>query len=228
MDLFFFSPNFSGILYGTKIVTTSNPEALETALANLTSHVTEPRWREVFLLTVGMLEPADRLLLLMKREIDTLIAKNLDLQRLLVWAKNRSNSVEADYKIAAIRSLYLYFHDLDLSRAIEKSENLELKQVLKELQQQLPDHNKDIEPKTQWWKDNGKSWREELRKATIKYRKIGYNWEFSREQINLFHQYLTANQLLVNCLNSECYVSREVREEIENTLLLPYADLNYD
>ncbi|WP_371411449.1 NACHT C-terminal helical domain 2-containing protein [Nostoc linckia] len=30
-----------------------------------------------------------------------------------------------------------------------------------------------------------------------------------------------ANHLLVDCLNSECYVSREVRQHIEDTLLLP-------
>ncbi len=47
------------------------------------------------------------------------------------------------------------------------------------------------------------------------------------EQIELLNKYLAANQLLVDCLHSECYVSREVREEIENTLLLPFADLDY-
>jgi predicted NACHT family NTPase len=34
-----------------------------------------------------------------------------------------------------------------------------------------------------------------------------------------------ANLLLANCLNSECYVSREVREEIEATMLLPVAEI---
>jgi predicted NACHT family NTPase len=34
-----------------------------------------------------------------------------------------------------------------------------------------------------------------------------------------------ANLLLANCLNSECYVSREVREEIEATMLLPMAEI---
>jgi hypothetical protein len=34
-----------------------------------------------------------------------------------------------------------------------------------------------------------------------------------------------ANLLLANCLNSECYVSREVREEIEGTMLLPVVEI---
>jgi hypothetical protein len=38
-------------------------------------------------------------------------------------------------------------------------------------------------------------------------------------------QYYNANKLLVDCLNSDCYVSREVRQEIEDTLLLPIAEI---
>lgn len=38
-------------------------------------------------------------------------------------------------------------------------------------------------------------------------------------------QYHYANQLLLDCLNSDCYVSREVKEEIKETLLLPIAEI---
>ncbi|WP_442946756.1 NACHT C-terminal helical domain 2-containing protein [Nostoc sp. NZL] len=31
--------------------------------------------------------------------------------------------------------------------------------------------------------------------------------------------------LQVDCLNSDCYVSREVRQQIEDTLLLPIAEI---
>jgi hypothetical protein len=41
----------------------------------------------------------------------------------------------------------------------------------------------------------------------------------------LLQQYYNANLLLIECLNSACYVSRSVREEIEATLLLPVAEL---
>jgi len=55
----------------------------------------------------------------------------------------------------------------------------------------------------------------------IEHRNIGHDWQFSKEQQNLLQQYYSANKLLVDCLNSDCYVSREVRQEIEETLLLP-------
>ncbi|MCT7964973.1 hypothetical protein NG799_01330 [Laspinema sp. D1] len=38
-------------------------------------------------------------------------------------------------------------------------------------------------------------------------------------------QYYHANEFILDCLNSDCYVSREVREEIEETLLLPIAEI---
>ncbi|OUL25453.1 hypothetical protein BV378_15405 [Nostoc sp. RF31YmG] len=60
----------------------------------------------------------------------------------------------------------------------------------------------------------------------IKHRNIGHDWQFSEEQKELLQQYYDANQLLVDCLNSECYVSREVRQQIEKTLLLPQSTLN--
>ena len=50
---------------------------------------------------------------------------------------------------------------------------------------------------------------------------IGHDWQFNVEQKILLQQYYDANKLLVNCLNSDCYVSREVRQEIEASLLLP-------
>ncbi|WP_157162605.1 NACHT C-terminal helical domain 2-containing protein [Cylindrospermum stagnale] len=62
----------------------------------------------------------------------------------------------------------------------------------------------------------------------IKYRNIGHDWQFTKQQKELLQQYYDANLLLVECLNSNCNVSREVRQHREDTLLLPIAELkNY-
>ncbi|CCQ68148.1 unknown protein [Crocosphaera watsonii WH 0402] len=247
-----------------KIASISNPKELETALIDLADHVFEKRWKEVFLLTATLLEPADRLLSLMKRNIDQFLANETRLQEYLVWVRDKSNSVEADQKIAAIREFYYSLHpsldhdrnfslyldlylslylscdfsqdinlkllDLspDLNSAIKHCLDRKLREILQQLQQQLPDRDLDREIKKQWWKNNGATWKNELRQAMIKYRNIGHEWNFNQQQIELLKQYLTANKLLMECLNSECYVSREVREEIEDSLFLPFADLNYD
>ncbi|MGL4502491.1 MAG: NACHT domain-containing protein, partial [Planktothrix sp.] len=45
------------------------------------------------------------------------------------------------------------------------------------------------------------------------------------EEAELLVEYCNANQLLLDCLNSDCDVSQDVREEIEETLLLPIAEI---
>jgi predicted NACHT family NTPase len=49
---------------------------------------------------------------------------------------------------------------------------------------------------------------------------VGFDWEFIPTQVEIFSQYYTTNLLLVECMNRS-NVSKEVREEIESTLLLP-------
>lgn len=49
-------------------------------LESLVSHLRETRWREVFLLTAGMLKSADKLVQLMKAQIDRLVADDDELQ----------------------------------------------------------------------------------------------------------------------------------------------------
>ena len=95
-----------------------------------------------------------------------------------------------------------------------------LQQVLQRLQDRLPDRNSDQEIRSQWWENNGEEWRNELRQVCIEHRNIGHDWQFTDEQKELLKQYSDANLLLVQCMNRS-YASKEVREEIEATLLLP-------
>jgi hypothetical protein len=55
---------------------------------------------------------------------------------------------------------------------------------------------------------------------------IDRDWQFSTQQKELLNQYYDANKLLVDCLNSSCVVSDEVSKEIEDTLLLPIAEID--
>ncbi|MEH2279870.1 MAG: NACHT domain-containing NTPase [Nostoc sp.] len=157
-------------------------QSSEEALQNLVSHITEKRWREIFLLAVGMSPSADRLLLLIKEKIDFMVAGDQRLQEVLVWVQEKSLSVEVYYKPAAVRAFSL---------------DPELKNWLQKIREQLPTRQDYI----------------------------GDDWQFSKEQKELLQQYYDANKLLVDCLNSDCYVSREVRQQIEDTLLLPIAEI---
>ena len=59
----------------------------------------------------------------------------------------------------------------------------------------------------------------------IEHRNIGHDWQFNREQKELLEKYYRANQLLTQCLHRECYVSVEVRQYIEETILLPIVEI---
>ncbi|MBD2561012.1 MULTISPECIES: NACHT domain-containing protein [Nostoc] len=76
------------------------------AYKNLVHHRNEKRWQEVFLLTVGVMEYPDNLVLLMKRKIDNLAASDGKIQHFLEWLDCKSSSFESFYKPAAMRALY--------------------------------------------------------------------------------------------------------------------------
>jgi len=297
-----------------KIVTSCNPYATDdTTLQGLVSHMTEKRWRKVFLLTIGMLGSADTLLQMMKARIDGLLVGDEKLQQFLRWVDEKARTVEAPYKLLAIRSFYLAFtqnlerhpkshlcllvdskfhsdfEDLydDTYGFFSRPDNLigdfifllfankftkgyftlPLSKI------KLPDRNYfpgeeednfwsycsgpppygngyfnsyilEIMPPAQyylpsdhpgttwlwqylddWWEINGQAWTEQLQSVMTEHRNLGHDWQFSNAQKERLQQYYDTNKLLVDCLNSDCYVSRDMRQEIEETLLLPIAEI---
>ncbi len=114
--------------------------------------------------------------------------------------------------------------DRNLAHVLAHAEDPELKRRLQEIYDRLPNRD-DHDRFQQWWEQNGDRWTEDIRQIMIKYRNIGHDWQFTDEQKAKLQEYYDANLLLTNCLNSECYVSREVREEIESTMLLPIASI---
>jgi predicted NACHT family NTPase len=264
-----------------EIINTPKPEDLEKALNDLVSRITEKRWREVFLLAVGMSSSADYLLQLMKKQCDQILADDPKLQGFLGWLQQKSNSIQSKNKSAMVRIFYFnlaltlnrnpthdlandLFCDLDLdlnfdifrtldldlfcdrtlTRDLNLARNFEFRftpylticpslgriekgsefyQMLQALNVRLPDHESPHQSHKQWWEREGKKWIDDFREILVKYRNIGHDWQFSDAQKEFFLQYYDANMLLVDCLNSDCYVSKEVRKEIEDTLLLPIA-----
>ncbi len=83
----------------------------------------------------------------------------------------------------------------------------------------------DWERYDEWRKNRSLSWAEELRAVIMKHRNIDYKWQLTDEDWALLRAYCYANGLLLNCLNSECYCLREVRQAIQSTLLLPFNEI---
>lgn len=253
-----------------KIVASHNLQALEQALERLVSHITEPRWHEIFLLTAAMLRSADSLVQLMKQQIDALVAQEPYLQQFLTWASQKS-LVLPQPSLAATRAFYLALtqaphlaphfaltctldqgvfldtalDDLVLECAIDSSSDFAhahalsnalsnaltivldvgLHQSLQQLKDQLPDPEQDKEGFQVWWSTHHLAWVERLRVAIALHRNIQHDWRFSPQQQQTLQRYYDANQLLLDCLNSNCEVTVAVRQEIEAALLLPQKEL---
>lgn len=90
--------------YFTAREITSNPS--KEVLQELVSHIMEKRWREVFLLSMEMLKDATELVQLMKSAIDGMVKDDEKIQKYLGWVDEKSKSVNASYKLAAIRAFY--------------------------------------------------------------------------------------------------------------------------
>jgi predicted NACHT family NTPase len=266
----FSSLTFQEYFTARKIVASHNLQSLERALERLVSHITEPRWREIFLLTAAMLRSADSLVQLMKQQIDALVAQDPYLQKFLTWASQKS-SVTPQPTLAATRAFYLgltqtphlaphfalactldqgifldtlldnlvlecaicsspdfaHAHALSdaLSNALTIVLDVGLQQSLQQLKEELPDPDRDRVRFQSWWQTNHLAWTERLRTAIALHRNIQSHWHFSPEQQQVLQRYYDANQLLIDCLNSNCEVTLAVRQEIEAALLLPQKEL---
>ncbi|MBD0265386.1 MAG: hypothetical protein ICV78_22495 [Tolypothrix sp. Co-bin9] len=98
------------------------------AYKTLVKHLTEKRWREVFLLTAGMMRNADNLMHLIKSEIDGLISTDEQLQNLMRWVAKKSSLATVPYQPAEVRGIYLNsINSLILSK---RSDFTELSHIL--------------------------------------------------------------------------------------------------
>ena len=163
------------------------------------------------------------------------LAFALDLDRALTFALTRARALIRGYDRAIARDLafalalaLVLARDLSQTAAdTDETQWCTLINHLEHLREQLP---KDVQTRDvlkQWWKDHGQAWANQLQSVMIEYRDIGHDWQFSDAQRARLENYYEANKLLGECLNSDGYISREVRQEIEGTLLLPIAEIDH-
>jgi predicted NACHT family NTPase len=110
--------------------------------------------------------------------------------------------------------------ELDLGLALEYAQEYAqetsdplLADALTELIKTCPE---DADSEIKW-----EDWANNLRQQTISHRNIGQIWNLTPPQLEHLRQYCNANRLLVECLESDCYVRQPVRLAIEQSLLLP-------
>ncbi len=175
-----------------EIANSSTPQQLEKSLQNLVDKLTENRWREVFLLLAGMLRNADYLLNLIRHRANALVAKDEILLHFLKWNTQKAIEIKAPYKASAFRALSLEFI---LNLDFDFALALD------------NDFAYDIGLNT----SHLHLYTQELK-----------NCQLSKHQKQVLKQYYYANKLLADCVNHARYVSRPVREEIAENILIPF------
>ncbi|MBU7582156.1 MAG: NACHT domain-containing NTPase [Nostoc sp. TH1S01] len=100
-------------------------------------------------------------------------------------------------------------------------EHSSLSESLHSLKQELPSSQQEREVLKVWWQSHGLSWTTQLKEVIKVHRQIVCDWQFNEGQLQLIQQYWEANSLLVDCFNVVSNVTSNLREMIENTLLLP-------
>jgi predicted NACHT family NTPase len=111
-----------------------------------------------------------------------------------------------------------------LDAAINVTSDPDLIRELRELESQRPDDG-DEELYESWCEANYELWQKKLELISLKFRNLRNDWNFNGDQKKMLRRYYDSNLLLMNCINQDCYVSRDVRQEIEDTLLLPSAEI---
>jgi hypothetical protein len=138
-----------------------------------------------------MLRNAEYLLTLIKHHADTLVASDEKVQQFIATSNNKITLENNPYKLSALRAFNLECV-LDL--------NFDFARILDcNLAYDLDFNLARVHTYT-----------DELK-----------HWQFSEQQKKMLKQYYDANKLLADCLTNAHYITRSVREEIENTLLLP-------
>jgi predicted NACHT family NTPase len=111
---------------------------------------------------------------------------------------------------------------LQASIQIAQNNQVELYSVLINLLEQLPqtlnDKCKRIEARSEWQRNYGNLWLEQLREAMMQYRNIGHDWKFTDIQKQQLRRYRDANKLLVDCLNCCNRISITTKNMIEENL----------
>ncbi|MBW3584537.1 MAG: hypothetical protein KY448_01470, partial [Cyanobacteria bacterium 0813] len=105
-----------------------------------------------------------------------------------------------------------------------ETSNPDVKQLLQEFHKELNHSIQSQEMTDEWWKKEGRSLVKKLKPIDSEVQSV-YHEPFNNSQKKLLRQYYDANNLLVTCLNSDCYVSPAVRQEIQDTLLLPIEEI---
>lgn len=253
-----------------------------TSWEDFTTHILDRHWREVFLLTIEIVNNPEEILCLLKTDIDFCLSYENKLQEFLSWLVKKDRLVHTSLKPASIRAFYFgmefalpeqsapdigfktrlvskledmpeSLHPLEyecddiaidfcLANMIANSENgfidpdfampeysealeADYLRELTKIIEEVPDFFIARNCFDTWQEQYALSWLDKYRSLAIKYRHIGYDWQFTYEHKEILERYYDANIVLMDCLDINSCISNHFKREIEEELLLPIAEI---
>lgn len=156
--------------------------------------------------------------------------ENENFTSIILWQADDYEYSEADDEMRKkhpIDDTNFYTLDEALYAATNLIDNQEFFDEVVKLDEELPQGvYEHWDEYYQWYKNDSSAWANRLKELNKKYRNIDYDWPLNNaEQWGLLRAYCYANKLLLDCLNTQCYVSLDTREYIQETLLLPFNEI---
>lgn len=218
-------------------------------------HIYNAKWKEVFLLIAGMMDSADELLLLMRREANrSLNVKEID--SLFTHAKRTLKLEPTDIPTVIRLGFSAYFilafnrgkkgirsNDLTKAKSIildlvssmlillGLKDNMRINFLMRRSRRVTYDIEKSLKEKNNFiWEGALERGLEILNEMhiTIDIENIDINNTIntSEKVVKLvFMDYLVANALICECIASGCYISNPIREKMINEIFLSKKDL---
>jgi len=161
------------------------------------------------------------------RDFDSNLARDFALTLDLALARARDLTRDLTYALDLVRALdpdptLDTTLDPTLDPTLDHAYMAKLVDELEGLRRRIP---KDSVMVSQWWKTQPARWTTHLRQGISEHRHIDDDWQFTDGQKQRLQRYYDANKFLVDLMNIEGAVSDDVRAEIEDTLLLPWDEL---
>ncbi|MFN4254490.1 MAG: NACHT domain-containing protein [Saprospiraceae bacterium] len=168
-------------------------------------HLNDPRWKEVFLLVAGMLDCADELLLLMRRKANAVLEVP-EINELMRMSRFVTNP-KSDWLLEVMARNYGLFRILDAKKVI----GINLIIAIDETRARLLDIERGDHSDFFVDEDFIESYRKSKRLSKI--------------FISDIEDYLFVNLLILNCLETGCYVTTPIRQKLVHEMFLPKEDL---
>lgn len=189
-------------------------------------HLADDVWREVFLITTSLLANADEFLLLMKEQIDAFLdhAELITFLEVILSAIAEAN---IPYSPALMARAIAHAIDIDLNLDITRDRVLAIDLARTRTRTFASASDLDLDHSLARARDHTVDLNLDL--AHARARAIGLDLELvlaraidiarDRDLIEHLLSYLKVNKLLVDCLNSDCYISKDTRQKLLDELL---------